>query len=197
MGRRDKKVAILMAGLLGALLLAGCGSGSRAVLYSGVGLMGKPRVITDAEALRDGRDSRARWIAEVELAGRERGGAARERFSNLPAAEFRRRLDAAASRYHFTVKTMRFLHPLQAAPLVLVQTSRYLAFARAVPAIERSLDPVKRSGLRGTDWAFEGFRLEAQDERGVPFLIVTNAVRGSIEGGQWARAEALYPFAHG
>jgi hypothetical protein len=45
---------------------------------------------------------------------------------------------------------------------------------------------------------YEGFFLEAQDERGVPFLSVYNFWRGQHKGGgQGARSEALFPFSHG
>jgi hypothetical protein len=119
------------------------------------------------------------------------------RFANLPMSQFRRRLAAAADRHHFTVKTQRFLHPRQLAPLVVLQTDHYVAFARAVPAIVNSLDPWKlRSGV-GVH-AFEAFCLEAEDERGVPFLVVENADRapspGANAGGtSWARANAVTP----
>lgn len=46
-------------------------------------------------------------------------------------------------------------------------------------------------------WRFEGFYLEGRDERGVPFVIVTDVVRGEVMGGQWARSDALFPFQHG
>lgn len=88
-------------------------------------------------------------------------------------------------------------HPAQAAPLVIVQTRDYLALARAVPAIDSSLDPHTGHNDR-TGWAYEAFFLEAQDERGIPFIAVSNFMRGAEPGGgQWARSNQLYPFAHG
>jgi len=177
--------------VLCSVALTGCG-GSRSVLYSGVsfGISQKRTVITDAAALREGRQARREWIADIDGRARQNRDA---RFSNLAPATFRRRLAAAAARYRFTVETVRFLRPRQLAPLVVVRTRRYVAFSRAVPAIERSLDP----GAGSAQAAFEGLFLEGEDERGVPFVIVTNAVRGTLEGGQWARSDALYPFAHG
>jgi len=80
---------------------------------------------------------------------------------------------------------------------VVVETRHYLAVARAIPKIERSLDPHTGADDR-TGWAYEGFYFEARDERGVPFVIVSNAMRGpSAGGGQWARSEELFPFPHG
>jgi hypothetical protein len=184
---------ILACSLAGAVLVmvaAGCGS-SRSILYSGVSLgsSGKKRVISDTAASADARRQLAQWVADIAHRGRADPS---QRFANLTTRRFRRRLAAAASRYDFTVKRVRFYRPRQLAPLVIVQTRHYLALARAIPAIERSLNPDL------TGWAFEGFFLEAQDERGVPFITVSDALRGpGGGGGQWARSDRLFPFAHG
>lgn len=181
--------------VLSLAVLAGCGSG-RSILYSGVssGLGGKKLVITDSAAVRDGRSDRTDWLAMIRRVGQQGVDAG---FSSLSPQGFRRRLAAAAVRDRFTVKRVVFLHHGKVTPLVVVETSRYLAFARAVPAIERSLDPhTGRSDLKG--WRYQAFSLEALDERGVPFLIVSNVVGGgTVAGGQWARSDALFPFAHG
>jgi hypothetical protein len=175
-------------------LVSGCAS-SRSVLYSGVSLAGGPkRVVSDSAAVHDARLSRAQWVAEITRRAREDP---LQRFANLPARYLRRRLAQEADRYHFTVKRVQLLHPRQVAPLITITTRRYLAFAHAVGAIENSLDPHTGRNDR-TGWAFEGFYLEAQDERGVPFLGAFNFVRGSGPGGgQWARSDQLYPFDHG
>jgi hypothetical protein len=103
--------------------------------------------------------------------------------------EFRRRLAAAAARYHFTAETVEFFDPRQLAPLVVLQSRHYVALAHAVGSIERSLNPQR---------GFEAFFLEAQDERGVPFLSAYDTRREpSGYGAQWARSDALFPFAHG
>lgn len=170
--------------------LAGCAN-SRSVLYSGVSLDGGPKqVITDAAAAQDVRLNRTEWLGMIAGAG---GQDWTLHSSQLSAGEFRRRLAAAAARYGFTVKEVEFLHSGRPTPLVVVETSHYLALAHAVPAIARSLDPHRgRNDLRG--WTFSAFFLEAIDERGVPFLVVRDAGNG---GGQWARSDALYPFLHG
>jgi hypothetical protein len=133
-------------------------------------------------------------VAEITRRAREDPS---ERFDNLSARQLRQRLAEEATRYHFTIEQVRLLHPRQVAPLVTIRTRRYLAFAHALPSIETSLDPhIGHNDRAG--WAFEGFFLEAQDERGVPFLAVFNFMRGSGPGGgQWARSDQLYPFAHG
>lgn len=184
---------LLLVTVTGGLLLTGCAS-SRSVLYKGVSspLGTTTTVVTDAAAVRDGRSARADWVAMVR---RGQAGASGIRFSHLSDREFRSRLAAAAARYGFTVRAVRFLHPRQVTPLVLVQTSRYVAFARAVPAIESSLDPHK-GGNDSKGWSYRAFYLEALDERGVPFLVVDNVVDGTgVTGGQWARSDALFPFA--
>lgn len=181
--------------LLAVAVLAGCAN-SRSVLYSGVagGLTGTKHVITDAAARSDEQAFYTEWTGELRRRAREDPS---QRFRNLSEPRFRRLLAREASRYHFTVEELRFLHPRQLAPLVIVETRHYVALARAMVTIERRLDP-HVGQVDGKGWAFEGFLFEAQDERGVPFLGVSNFVRGSGPGGgQWARADALYPFDHG
>jgi hypothetical protein len=159
-----------------------------------VGASGTRHVISATAASDDVQTQLASWVADIDHRGRDDPS---ERFANLPAAQFRRRLAAAAARYHFTVKKVQFLHPAQAAPLVIVQSRRYLALAHAVPAIESSLDPHTGHSDQ-TGWAYEGFFLEAQDERGIPFIATSNFMRGAGPGGgQWARSNQLYPFTHG
>ncbi len=196
-GVMHRNVALLAIVVLAGVVtgfVAGCGSG-RSVLYSGVSpsLGGPKKVVTDAAALHDARLVRREWVAQITQRAYQDPS---QRFANLPARQLRLCIADEAVRYHFTVQELRLLHPRQVAPLVIVQSSRYVAFAHAVPAIEKSLDPhTGRSDRAG--WAFEGFMLEAQDERGVPFLSVFNFWRGSGPGGgQWARADQLYPFGH-
>jgi hypothetical protein len=105
--------------------------------------------------------------------------------------------EAAAER-DFQVVEARWLEPVQAAPLLVVQAEDPRRFAQEVPALLRSLDPRAPVGEDWEGWAFEGFFFEAWDARGVPFLAVFNHWRGSDRGGgQWARSEDLYPFEHG
>ncbi len=176
--------------LVCVVALTACGSSSRSILYSGTWSTGQRHLITDAEARRDGRLNQADWIQQVAIHGI---GHRRAQFSNLSTAEFRRRLAVAATKYDFTVEKVRFLKPKpsQLAPLVVVRTTKYLAFSQAIGAIERSVDPGRSHP------AFEAIYLEGQDERGIPFVIVENEWRGQRYGGQWARSEALFPGPHG
>lgn len=177
-----------------AAAVAGCGN-SRSILYKGIAPGGGARiVISDAAAVRDGRTIRHQWLAAVARAGREYP---KPHFHNLSASQLRARLATAATRYGFTVKRVVFLHPRQVAPLVVVQTRHYLAMAHAFGTIlSKSLDPLRRH-VRPRE-TFEAFFFEAQDERGVPFIIVSYDARGRrAGGGMWARSEELYPGPHG
>ena len=177
-----------------AVVVGGCGN-SRSILYKGISPAGGPRmVISDSAAVRDGKTIRKQWLADIARAGREDP---KTRFRNLSASRLRSRLAAAAERYDFTVKRVHVFRPRQFAPLVIVQTHHYLALARVFGSIlTKSLDPF--SNRRRPKTAFEAFFFEAQDERGVPFIVLSNALRGPhAHGGEWARSEELYPAPHG
>jgi len=175
-----------------AAAVAGCAN-SRSILYKGVVTGGGSRlVISDAAAVRAGWVNRKQWLADIARAGRDDP---RPRFHNLSASQFRGRLAAAAVRFGFTVKTVEFLHPRQFAPLVIVQSRHYLAMAHAWLAIFKSIDPLRRH-VRPKE-TFEAVFFEAQDERGVPFIITSYDARGRAGGGMWARSEELYPGPHG
>ena len=177
-------------------LAAGCGSHG-SVLDAGVtfGHVATAHKIGPAEAKRDVRAARAEWLREIAKRAREDP---RTRFPNLAPFLFRQRLAEAARRYGFQVVSVRFLRPRQLAPEVVVRTKRYLELARGMLSIDRALNPRSpaRDDRRG--WGYEGFFFEAQDEHGVPFLAVFDFMRGSGPGGgQWARSDPLFPFAHG
>ena len=178
-----------------ATLAADC-AGHASVLDAGRSRLGRtPQRVGPTQAKREARQSYSNW--RLELAERARKDP-RTRFPNLAPFLFRQRLAAAARRYGFEVVSLRFLRPRQLAPEVVVRTKHYLSLARAVPAIDAALNPRRpaRDDRRG--WEYEGFWLEAQDEHGVPFLAVFDFMRGpGPGGGQWARSEPLYPFAHG
>jgi hypothetical protein len=83
-------------------------------------------------------------------------------------------------------------------PFVIVRTTHYLALARATPSILREIDPKSRTNDDRTGWRYEGFFFEAQDEHSIPFLGAFNFWRGRDGGGgQFARSDPLFPFAHG
>jgi hypothetical protein len=190
------KVVGLAAVLSIAALLAAC-AGHPSVLDAGVhlGLGRKVHRIDEAEARHTARTTLQTWRRELSTRARE---APAQRFPNLRPAMLRQRLAAAAAHYGFDVVSVRFRRPRQLAPQIAIRTRRYTAFARAAPAILRSLDPRLPAADDRRGWRFEGFYFEAQDERGIPFLLVFNFWRGrGPGGGQWARSDALFPFPHG
>lgn len=120
-----------------------------------------------------------------------------QQFANLPRGELGRRVAEAAEQHAFTVERLEVLRPLGDAPLLAVRTADPKRLAAATPAILKRLDPKERTGDDRTGWVYEGFFFEARDERGVAFLVVHNFWRGpGPGGGQWARSDDLYPFAH-
>jgi hypothetical protein len=120
------------------------------------------------------------------------------RFRNLSPGTFDARLRRAASRYHFTVVSVKILHPRQEAPFVVVEAKDKRVLAASTAAILRLIDPKAKTNDDRSGWAYEGFLFEARDSGGVPFLITFNWWRGPhAGGGQWAADPSLYPFSHG
>jgi hypothetical protein len=190
-------VAVLV--VVGALV-SGCSNGQPSILEQGVGpnLAGRTHRISTAEALREVTKRKSWWRHQI----RSRAAAyPRRHFKNLPADELRLRLARLAARYDFQVVSLELWRPLphQLAPKVVVTTKHYLALAQATPAILKQLDPKRRTADDRTGWRYEGFFFQADDGHGVPFLAVFNFWRGTYSrgGGQWARSESLFPFAHG
>jgi hypothetical protein len=119
-----------------------------------------------------------------------------QRFPNPSPSRFRARAALAGKRYGFRVKSIRFLTPVERAPIVVVQTSRERkAFIKDVAAIVDVLDHKSiyrhRYGV-----TFEGIFFEARDEKG-PFVRIEQANRGEIMGGQWSAERDAYPYGHG
>jgi hypothetical protein len=179
-----------------ALVAAGCSSGGgRSVLHEGiVSRTGAAVPISDHEAADAGRLAQAAWRKELEKRARRHPA---QRFDNPARGAFQRRLHQLAGRYGFEVVSAKVLRPRQDAPLVVVRTTDYRGLAKATSAILNQLDRKRSTGGDRTGWRYEGFFWEARDERGVPFLIASTLTRGLVEGQQWARSEALYPFTHG
>jgi hypothetical protein len=86
-------------------------------------------------------------------------------------------------------------HPRQLAPEVVVESTDFVHAAKHLGAVIDAIDPAHppHSNAR----VYEAIFVELVDERGIPYALAFDSLRGHIEGGQWARAEALYPFAHG
>jgi hypothetical protein len=184
--------------LFGALA-TGCSNG-HSILERGVGpgLSGRVHRISAAEAHSDVTKTESWWRHQIT----SRAAAyPRRHFPNLPAEELRLLLARLAARYHFQVVSLEVWRPLphQLAPKVVVTTTHDLALAQTTPAIMKQLDPKRRTDDDRTGWRYEGFFFQANDDHAVPFLAVFNFMRGTYSrgGGQWARSEPLFPFAHG
>lgn len=143
---------------------------------------------------------RREWFREITSRGR-RAKQHRPplRFLSPGRQIFLAQLRRASARYHFAVDEVRFYRPFQFAPFVVVHSGHPKRFSADTPPIVDLLDVAdKRGHSRERYWQYEGFYLEARDGDGVPFLAVSNFIRGKgWGGGQWARTEELYPFAHG
>lgn len=125
----------------------------------------------------------------------------RPHYVNLAAGVLRRRLRALADRYDFSIDQISFIRVFrgQVAPRIVVHTTHYLRLARATRLILDRINPLQwRRGGHRTHARFEAFYFQANDEHGVPFLGAYTFVRGKDPGGgQFARSEPLFPFAHG
>jgi hypothetical protein len=139
---------------------------------------------------------RREW--EAELARGVRTNPSRY-FQNLSRGEFLRRLRPAAARHAFEIVRVEFRKPRQLAPLVVVRANDVERLADAYPRFWRSIDPKARTTDDRIGWSWEGFLFEARDADGVPGFVVFHwwRARQSVGGGQWARRESPYPFAHG
>ena len=183
--RRRTLVAIVALGLLG-----GGVAGTMFAFRSASGLTPASKGI-DAAAIQ------GLWYSNLRLGARVNPG---ERFSSPSKAVLLRRLRLAAARYHFTIVKVHVAHPLQAAPLVVVETANEQALSNSTPAILQLVDPhrAKRGSDDRTGHAYEGFLFEARNTDGVPFLATFNWWRNpaSSGGGQSASSERLYPFVH-
>jgi len=185
--RRARQRRLLVA-VVAVVLLGGGAAGTAVALRSGNGLTPASKAI-DIAAIEKS------WHSNLQLGARVNP---REHFPSPSKAVLLRRLRAAASRYHFTLVKVQVMHPREAAPLVVVETSDEQALSASTPAILRLIDPQARTGSDRSGWAYEGFLFEARNTNGVPFLATFNWWRNpkSAGGGQAASSERLYPFLH-
>jgi hypothetical protein len=189
------KVPTLIGFLLLAFLMSACSEKS-SVLTAGYDRLGGKSPSPNAEkAVAQAAMSKRNWLHEIESRARRHP---KERFLNPSMDELMGTLRTLARKNDFDIVSVRLLKPRQLAPMVVIRTKHYLDLAHATSEILRRIDPRAPVRPDSQGWKYEGFYFEAQDEHGIPFLSAFNSWRGaSGGGGQWARSEPLYPFAHG
>jgi hypothetical protein len=117
------------------------------------------------------------------------GGPFGQHFPNLPERTLRRQAANAAKAFHARLESMWFLYPLQQAPVIIFQASTRLAFIQNFAKMEQQL------GLRDVSTQrYEGYFIEAVDNKHVPFMFVWGIARGELGGGQWSSDNCHYPF---
>jgi hypothetical protein len=106
--------------------------------------------------------------------------------------------EAGPRRYGFQIVSVKLLHPLQAAPVIVIRSNNNLPIAHATPAIIELFDPRHVTKRNPSGYAYEAYFFEARDGHGVPYLATFNHWRApGVGGGEWAADESLYPFPHG
>jgi hypothetical protein len=189
-----KKLGPFIVLMVLVLLLPACSSKS-SVLTAGFDRGVKTPSPNAEKARAQAAFARRSWEHEIQSRGRRYPA---KRFANPSKDDLMGDLRTLAQKNDFDVVSVRLLMPRQLAPKIVVRTKHYLDLAHATPAILRRIDPRAAAIEDSQGWKYEGFYFEAQDEHGIPFLIVFNFERGpSPGGGQWARSEPLYPFSHG
>ena len=107
------------------------------------------------------------------------------------------RLRQAQRRFSFEIGTVRMLHPLQSAPVIVIRSDKKLAIAHATLAIIKFFDPRHVANSNPSGYAYEGYFLSAEDRHGVPYLAAFHHSRCCPPGGgEWAASKNLYPFPH-
>jgi hypothetical protein len=102
-----------------------------------------------------------------------------QRFPNPSSSWLLNQLHQVGSRWGFSVVSVRYLHPLQEAPIVILRTDRPPVFAGNNRVILNALHiaPGVQPG-----WPYEGYYIEVQDRRRTPFLIWSTVLRGTDTG---------------
>lgn len=168
-----KRIAVILALVA---VLAGAGTGIALAVRGGSGL-------SPAEARAQVAVLERDWRAHL------RAGARRDptqRFPSPPRSWLERQLGYASVLCDcFTVVEVKFLHPLQAAPLVVLEAKDERTFFARHSAILNLIDkyPPARDNR---DWAYEGFLLEARNDAGVPFLAADVFIRDGAGGSFWS-----------
>jgi hypothetical protein len=146
-------------------------------LLAGCGSHGPHFRVGEAEARRQAHSVRVGWLREV------RAHTAAGWTSVPPRPALLARLRSSAGSNRFTVESAAGI----SRPVVIIESDDYMRMARTLPQLVK--------GVHERD--YPAFFLEVVDSRHVPYIVVFDSLRGHVMGGQWARADDLYPFPHG
>ena len=150
---------------------------------------GRAWATTPQQALHNVRSARHEWLGEVRTNARKDPT---RRFPAPPPQVLRRRLAAAAAQHGLRIASVTWRRGIQRIPDVVLESNDYTQAAHALPHILDAIDPPPRSN----DRVYEAIFIEVVDAEHVPYVAIFDALRDHVLGGQWARAEDLYPYAH-
>ncbi|HZS23423.1 MAG TPA: hypothetical protein VFA30_00430 [Gaiellaceae bacterium] len=176
-----------------ALVTAGCGGGgASSVLEAGIcrDVSQTCVPVGPAKARAELRAARRGWLTALHA---NAGLDATHRFPTPPPRVLLARLRSQAVAHVFKIESVVWRHGRQPAPDIVLETSQYLDFTHSLPQIVDAIDPPPSSN----EHVYEGIFVEGVDPQHVPFVAVFDDVRGRVSGGEWARSEPLYPYAHG
>jgi hypothetical protein len=140
--------------------------------------------------------AKAQWLTAIRASAKRGDRAAT--FPSPPRTVLMHRLHRAARLYGFRVVSVRMLHPLQSAPVIVIRSDRKQSIARSTPKIINLFDPYRPTTVNPSGYAYEAYFFVAQTRKGIPYLATFNHWRApNVGGGQWAATENLYPFPHG
>jgi hypothetical protein len=140
--------------------------------------------------------AKAGWLKEMRASAM--GGDRSTKFPSPSRAVLMQRLHTAETLYGFRVISVRMLHPLQSAPVIVISSNKKQPISQATPKIINLFDPRRPTTANPSGFAYEGYFFVAQTTGGVPYLATFNHWRAPhVGGGEWAARESLYPFPHG
>jgi hypothetical protein len=164
------------------------------ILVSPVGALTAATAVSSPQTVV--AQAQKQWLREVRASAKT--GDRSTRFPSPSRSVLMHRLREAQRRYGFEIVNVKMLHPLQAAPVIVIRSDNKQAIARATPTIVELFDPHHATRQNPSGYAYEGYFFVAQDSHGVPYLATFNHWRvPHVGGGEWAADESLYPFPHG
>ena len=162
-------------------------------------ILGAVSAVASTAAISPARavaQAKAEWLKELRASAKS--GDRSAKFPSPSSAVLIRRLHKAAKLYGFRIVSVKMLHPLQRAPVIVIRSNSKQSIARETPKIIDLFDPRHPTATNPSGYAYEGYFFVAQTTGGVPYLATFNHWRAPhVGGGQWAATEQLYPFPHG